>query len=156
MKNGEIRVQPARERGVREGVERRLQGGRGSGGGPGGHVCTRGPAPRRPTHDARVAGATLRLHGSRGRTNRPPSTQPACKSMGVLFSMQVEHRANLEGGGGTSGQPGRDDGAVRGCDDANLAHCAFNPAPRGKSPLGLTTPPTTPRKRWGKGQQSPA
>ena len=86
----------------------------------------------------------------------PPALDPPHAKVGGASFIEVEPRANIEGGGGTSGQPGRDDGAIRGCDDINLAHCAFNPAPRGNSPLGLTTPPTTPRKRWGKGQQSPA
>ena len=53
------------------GRERRLQGRAGSGW-SGGHVCIRGPANPGPVHDMHAAGAALRFHGSRGRTNRPP------------------------------------------------------------------------------------
>jgi len=47
-----------------------------------------------------AAGAALRFHGSRGRTNRPPhSTLPHVKG-GVASFGEVEPRANIEGRGG--------------------------------------------------------
>ena len=84
----------------------------------------------------------------------PPALNPPHAKVGGTSFSEVEPRANVEGVGGTAGQPGRDTGTIRGCDDINLAYCAFNLAPRGNSPLRLTTPPTTLWQRCGKGQSA--
>ena len=133
-----------------------ISGRGGSGGGPGGTSAS-GVLPRPALFMIFMLPGRPFDFAARGDAQTDPqhSTRHMQKRGGISF-IEVEPRANIEGGGGTSGQPGRDAGAIRGCNDISLAHCAFNPAPRGNSPLGLTTPPTTPRKRWGKSQQSPA
>jgi len=155
-RNSETRPWAGCERGVREGVDRDDFRAGGVWGGPGG-IC----APGVPPHPAlfmifMLPGRPFDLAARGDAQTDPPALDPPHAKGGVASFSEVEPRANIEGGGGTSGQPGRDAGAIRGCNDISLAHCAFNPAPRGNSPLGLTTPPTTPRKRWGKSQQSPA
>ena len=136
---------------MREGVDRDDFRAGGVWGGSGG-IC----APGVPPHPAlfmifMLPGRPFDLAARGDAQTDPPALDPPHAKGGVASFSEVEPRANIEGGGGTSGQPGRDAGAIRGCNDISLAHCAFNPAPRGKSPLGLTTPPTTPRKRWGEG-----
>ena len=155
-RNSKTRLWAGCERGVREGVDRDDFRAGGVRGGPGG-MSASGVPPRPALFMIFMLPGRPFDFAARGdaQTDSPAPDPPHAKGGRASFS-EVEPRANIEGGGGTSGQPGRDDGAIRGCDDTNLAHCAFNPAPRGNSPLGLTTPPTTPQKRWGKGQQSPA
>ena len=155
-RNSKTRLWAGCERGVREGVDRDDFRAGGVRGGPGGTNAS-GVLPRpAPFMIFMLPGRPFDFAARGDAQTDPRALDPPHAKGGRASFSEVEPRANIEGGGGTSGQPGRDDGAIRGCDDTNLAHCAFNPAPRGNSPLGLTTPPTTPRKRWGKGQQSPA